>query len=386
MSIDIRKAFDSVPKNSLLSQLKAKGIPNLLLRLVKSYLSERVQMVKVNSFLSRPVEVLSGVAQGSVLGGYLFAAYVDEVLRLPVSAGTTLIMYADDLVVLKPIPTVQAEKQFQEDLNIIHSAYKNLFLEINPAKSQQFTFSLAPRPQEPITMLNLQGTLIPKVEEFMYLGFLLDRQLNFGRHAARMETKSKRAIGVLFRSFGRLAGSRILQTLYCTKVLPICLYGLAVASPSGKESFAKYERLNRFAARLVSNDYTSSYHHLLFTLGWKSISQICFERRCMLAYKYMYGIRHLPAECVTVAVNTRRHSDRLKNINIPHDLQLIDLESIRASVAKFPFSLLVQTWNSLPFSLVYQSPRNFRLAIQSPLVYATMLNKHPDTVLLIDNL
>ncbi len=100
ISVDVRKAFDTVPHNALLTHLLQLGIPPMLVRLLKHYLAYRTQVVKVDSAFSHPVEVRSGVVQGSVLGPFLFSVYVDKILRLPLSKYTVPIMYVDDLIVL----------------------------------------------------------------------------------------------------------------------------------------------------------------------------------------------------------------------------------------------------------------------------------------------
>ncbi|MCP3667961.1 MAG: hypothetical protein GY696_36645, partial [Gammaproteobacteria bacterium] len=85
VSLDVRKAFDMVPPNCLLTSLKQKGLSAAELHLLRSYLSGWKQTVRVSGEDSAEGEVRSGVAQGSLLGPNLFITYISPVLQLQLS-------------------------------------------------------------------------------------------------------------------------------------------------------------------------------------------------------------------------------------------------------------------------------------------------------------
>jgi hypothetical protein len=70
--LDFKKAFDTVSHTKLLNKLKAYGISSMTLCWIKAFLSDRSQVVKVNSTILKPVAVASGTPQGSVLSTTLF--------------------------------------------------------------------------------------------------------------------------------------------------------------------------------------------------------------------------------------------------------------------------------------------------------------------------
>ena len=67
LSIDLRKAFDSVPHKEFLPKLKRFGCGDNSINLFTSYLSDSFQTVTLDNELSGPLAVLSGVPRGTIL-------------------------------------------------------------------------------------------------------------------------------------------------------------------------------------------------------------------------------------------------------------------------------------------------------------------------------
>ena len=69
--LDISKAFESISLKTLLYKLQDIGASTSVMDWFRSYLSNRTQVVRVNTKISDPLPLTSGVPQGSIVGPML---------------------------------------------------------------------------------------------------------------------------------------------------------------------------------------------------------------------------------------------------------------------------------------------------------------------------
>jgi hypothetical protein len=92
--MDLSKAFDCLPHAILLDKLSAYGVSDHSFSLLKSYLSNRKQQIKVNSVLSNWADIHKGVPKGSILGPLLFNVFINDIFLF--IKDSSLYNYADD--------------------------------------------------------------------------------------------------------------------------------------------------------------------------------------------------------------------------------------------------------------------------------------------------
>ena len=76
--VDLKKAFNTVSHNILLTKLNNYGIRGVAYTLIRSYLDNRQQLVSINQSQSNLKPIRVGVPQGSSLGPMFFLIYIND--------------------------------------------------------------------------------------------------------------------------------------------------------------------------------------------------------------------------------------------------------------------------------------------------------------------
>ncbi len=188
---------------------------------------------------------------------------------------------------------------------------------MNPAKSKVLLCSISPQANFSGIHFTLYGQPLLIVSDLKYLGVFLSQNLTFDFNADQVCTKAKKVLGSLFSACSGLTREYLHYLYILAKIQPILLYALPVSCPSSKRSWLALERVNRYACRLLLNDYSSPYRTLLQSTRIRSLQEVCVQRQLKLCYKYVYKLRNFPVEfpvCQNVMYNLR---DRRHNFQSP---------------------------------------------------------------------
>ena len=213
---DYRKAFDSVSHDKLLSKMAYMGFDEPFLKLFRSYLTDRLQAVKINDAVSSFMPVTSGVPQGSVLGPLLFLIFIND---LPdCLEWSEPYLFADDL---KIYGSLSAEL-LQSDIDQLTQWSLVNELTLHPAKCKLVTFSGSISRGD--IDLTLHNELIPSCSYINDLGVTLQCNLKWDRHLKLQLNKSYKVLYFMKRSVPYTATSNLKLKLYRSCVLSILLY------------------------------------------------------------------------------------------------------------------------------------------------------------------
>ncbi|CAF4741070.1 unnamed protein product [Pieris macdunnoughi] len=139
---DYSKCFDRIDHDILLNKLTSMGIHGDLSRWFKSYVDNRSQAVALQGYTSNWMSITSGVPHGSLLGPLLFILlllYVNDILSC--FKYSKILLYADDMKIMKLISTRQDTLELQEDLNRFEDYCLRNKLDLNVSKCFCMTFT-----------------------------------------------------------------------------------------------------------------------------------------------------------------------------------------------------------------------------------------------------
>ena len=208
----------------LLSKLEHYGVDGIPLQLVKNYLTNRKQYVKLNDVNSNLLPINTGVHQGSILGPLLFIIYINDFTRA--SSIFDFICYADDTTLFSTLNNLVNAQNINPDIIINKELAKiNEWLEINKlslnvTKTKFMVFHTQHKHRAikpPVPKIN--NTNIEKVEQFKFLGLTLDSNLNWKKHSDNITNKCSQIIGILNR-LKQILPQNIKIMLYNALLLP----------------------------------------------------------------------------------------------------------------------------------------------------------------------
>lgn len=306
--VDLRKAFDTVDFEVLLSKLEKMGLRGKSYELIKSYLTQREQFVVIKGEESNMTEVTHGVPQGSVLGPLLYLLYVHSLSKLQMDAEYAT--FADDTVLLYSDSNLQHLVQKVEmDLKQYTEWVDANRLTINIDKTNYILFSQKNKKIHDITIRMCNEVLI-RVQHIKYLGLTLDEKLTWRDHIDHIIHKLTPIAGALKRCSKELP-NRNKRSIYYAMVEPLLRYQITAWGGAS----AQY--LNKI--RIIQNKVLKN----LYNLHWRTPTQevykltkvfplhdLQFIEECSLAHKIIKNqIKHsihLPKQNEVHGHNTRR--------------------------------------------------------------------------------
>ena len=129
--------------------------------------------------------MVSGVAQGTVLGPLYFSLHIND---FPSVVSSKVRLFADDCIIYRNIKN-------KEDLNLLENRGKTWGMCFNAAKCNIIRVSQTRDPK--LFNYSLTGQVVEEVMDAKYLGVTLSNDLEWSKHIATMTNKANSKLLIL---------------------------------------------------------------------------------------------------------------------------------------------------------------------------------------------
>ena len=176
--LNVAKAFNCIHHDRLYNKMYNIGCSEMFIKWMRSYLN-RTQIISIGDKLSNEISVLSGIAQGTVLGPLIFVFYINDIIQVITKAKIS--MFADDCILyLEGNEFNSMHRKLQSELDVFIGWCQKNGLKVNSSKTKAMIVSTNNRLK---TFKNtpkfiIMGKPLDYVVQYNYLGIILDNQMS----------------------------------------------------------------------------------------------------------------------------------------------------------------------------------------------------------------
>ena len=126
---------------------------------------------------------------------------INSVTNINLSNGSTLVLYADDMLLFKPISSENDYSNLQGDVDSLKDWSASHFLTFNPSKCKYMLLSKKNKPTKIPSVLTIDNIPIERTNLNKYLGIVLTSNLTWSEHIHCICSKAKKLLGLFYRQF-----------------------------------------------------------------------------------------------------------------------------------------------------------------------------------------
>ena len=222
---------------------------------------------------------------------------------------SSLVLYADDILLYRPICTGEDYSVLQEDINSISNWATANLMTFNTSKCKSMLISRKRTPCSPTTPLHLNGIPLETVTTFKYLGVLMSSNLQWSPHIQDICSKACKIIGLLYRRYYQYSDPSTLLHLYLSLVRPHTEYAAQVWDPHLLKDINSLENVQKFALRVCCKNWNLGYSELLDLCSVPSLENRRLHLKLCHMFKIVNNLCYFPPETV-VQSPSLLHSSR----------------------------------------------------------------------------
>ena len=289
---DLEKAYDTTWKYGIMRDLHDAGLRGRLPIFISNFLSNREFRVRLGTIGSNLYSQEEGVPQGSILSVTLFSLKINSIVHC-LSDGVDCSLYVDDFLICyrgKQMHTI--ERKLQLCLKKIQEWAEENGFRFSKSKTVCMHFcTLRKEHADPTLILN--GTEIPLVEEFKFLGVIFDKKLSFKSHINYIKVKCSRALNLLkvVSNMNWGADRDVLLRLYRSLIRSKLDYGCIVYGSARPSYIKALDTIHNQGIRICLGAFRTSPMESLYV---EADEPSLYRRREKLALQYAIKLKSLP--------------------------------------------------------------------------------------------
>ena len=280
---DLSKAFDCLIHDLLIAKLSAYGFDYNSLKLIYSYLTNRLQRIRINSKYSSWNDIIYGVPQGSILGPLLFNIYLSDLFIF--CKNSNIANYADDNSPYSCSVGIESViSQLENDTEILLHWVSINGLKANPDKCHLILSESSTE-----YFVKVANFTIPNSQSKKPLGITIDSKLSFDVDVGELCNKASQKLHALSRisHFMDIKQRQIIMKAFINSQFGYC--SLVWMFHSRKMN-NRINKIHERSLRIVFNDYRSTFRGLIdkdnsVTIHERNIQNLAIEH-----YKVINGL------------------------------------------------------------------------------------------------
>lgn len=317
--------------------MKARGIPEDLLRWVEAFCSERTATIQINGQLSEAQSLpQAGLPQGSPLSPILFLFFNADLVQRQIDSQGGAIAFVDDFTAWVTGPTAQSNREGIEA--IINEALEwekrsGATFEADKTAIIHFSPKAHKSDQEPFT---IKGQIMEPKEHVKILGVLMDARLKYKEHIARAASKGLEAAMELRRLRGLSPATA--RQLFTSTVAPVVDYASSVWMHACKDkAIGPINRVQRVGAQAIVGTFLTVATSVAEAEAHIASVQHRFWRRAVKLWTDLHTLPETnPLRRNTTRIKKFRRFHRSPLYQVADALQSIKMETLETI---HPFTL-----------------------------------------------
>jgi ribonuclease HI len=297
LCLDVPGAPDYVSHPRLLHNLRKCRTDLKTIQCIESFLKHRTTTIRLDNHTSAPMEVNTGIPQGSPISPILYLFYNADLLEACEDSNlqTSAIGFIDDVSIIAASNSTETNCQ---SLASIHTRCQD-WARKHASKFNPTKYSLVHIPKRgtrqnlhhPVELPGLEP--IQPQEHCRLLGLIVDSKLSWNQHVKHIQAKATKSLGALASLAGSTWGTGYqgLRQIYNAVVVPQLLYGCSAwfAPTADRKKYMvtnveKLASIQHRAARIITGAFRATSKPALDVEAFSTPMRLRLEREAIHAY------------------------------------------------------------------------------------------------------